>query len=92
MNEGLGREPGKTGAKFFFLSDPLEELRGVMQFSIGSVSALAALQGSKKSLQSDRFIEVQKTCLESYSRMPKIAGASVCNVRRILQVSTVHLL
>ena len=26
-----------------------------MQFSIGSVSALAALQGSKKSVQSDRF-------------------------------------
>ena len=26
--KGLGREPGKTGAKFFFLSDPLEELEG----------------------------------------------------------------
>ena len=38
-----------------------------MQFSIGSVSALAALQGSKKSLQSDRF-NIAPAAVGSYSR------------------------
>ena len=53
-----------------------------MQFSIGSVSALAALQGSKKSLQSDRFMVAEPDRALGATlgvwpwRLPTAAGAA----------------